>query len=761
MRTNAVLDAGLFLVLSLAHLSILLNSGIANGECANACSGHGECMLFDMCNCHRNWQAADCSERVCLFGRSWVDNPLGDLDSDGEVSGPDNLRVQNSFQYPYGTTEGFPASVDTDGVIQEQSAHRYAECSNAGVCNRLTGECECYELFTGGACERMICPGSEIHEETGEERYLECSGHGVCNDMKRLAMYADGDDYWLWDRESTQGCRCDAGYFGGDCSQRQCGYGLDPLYSDDTSAVKYSAYNFGLLTTSNSVDMALDMQNSLLPAQWAIRFYDVFGEDWLTQPIPLGASCTAVVSALESLPNNVVPRDSLTCYRLDVVDQSPLKEPVTGVWNITKDTVYQYHNLAPGVYGPKTEYFVYKPAYWRAGYANSYDVMSGGDNTLSGYIYRIEFLGVLGYLPQPSISLFTDGSRRTMHSQGELFTDVWTNGEQGENFDYIAEHCAGVSVYIQNDQNGNYWISGMTGSEEDILKQCLGDADDDKSNNVEIDDWDFGDVYHPHLIKLVPSSGEKFNWGFYAVVYYDINFKVFVGGLATTGTFRFVNPIRAATWVKKMQFDVFATKGTMSLTSTKAEVVFDFASNILYTLNVDYGNLGETYNGDISCSQTENGVSNDNILQCIEKNDFIMMFDFHDPRNNPAHLNMYRVKKIYSVPDTEYIGDSWDACKTRDINGACTETITEGMRASTSAQYRVHRIITDLSTNWAKDLDENSQFRVYKFTPHKDSAYHMVAPCANRGMCNYENGLCECNKGYEGPYCEIQSTILY
>merc|ERR1711871_1206533 len=111
-------------------------------------------------------------------------------------------------------------------------------------------------------------------------------------------------------------------------------------------------------------------------------------------------------------------------------------------------------------------------------------------------------------------------------------------------------------------------------------------------------------------------------------VYYDINFKVFVGGLSTTGTFRFVNPIRAATRVKEMQFNVFATKGTMSLTSTKAEVVFDFASNILYTLNVDYGNLGETYNGDISCSHTE------------------------------------------------YVGDSWDACKTRDINGACTETNT-------------------------------------------------------------------------------------
>lgn len=35
----------------------------ANGECANACNGHGKCTSYDMCICNRNWQANDCSER--------------------------------------------------------------------------------------------------------------------------------------------------------------------------------------------------------------------------------------------------------------------------------------------------------------------------------------------------------------------------------------------------------------------------------------------------------------------------------------------------------------------------------------------------------------------------------------------------------------------------------------------------------------------------------------------------------------------------
>ena len=47
----------------------------ANAECANACSGHGKCTSYDMCICNRNWQANDCSERVCQFGLAHVDTP--------------------------------------------------------------------------------------------------------------------------------------------------------------------------------------------------------------------------------------------------------------------------------------------------------------------------------------------------------------------------------------------------------------------------------------------------------------------------------------------------------------------------------------------------------------------------------------------------------------------------------------------------------------------------------------------------------------
>jgi hypothetical protein len=56
-------------------LGLLAQVQQASAECANACNGHGKCTSYDMCICNRNWQAADCSERVCMFGLAHVDTP--------------------------------------------------------------------------------------------------------------------------------------------------------------------------------------------------------------------------------------------------------------------------------------------------------------------------------------------------------------------------------------------------------------------------------------------------------------------------------------------------------------------------------------------------------------------------------------------------------------------------------------------------------------------------------------------------------------
>ena len=46
----------------------------------------------------------------------------------------------------------------TDVPTAADTAHATAECSNAGICNRNTGQCECFAGFEGDACQRSTLP---------------------------------------------------------------------------------------------------------------------------------------------------------------------------------------------------------------------------------------------------------------------------------------------------------------------------------------------------------------------------------------------------------------------------------------------------------------------------------------------------------------------------------------------------------------------------------------------------------------------------
>jgi hypothetical protein len=168
----------------------------------NECSGHGTCSGSPAykCTCFNGWQGGDCSERMCPTGPAWFDYP----------SGP-------------------------------EKAHALAECSNKGECDRTTGQCKCQRLFEGAGCERMTCPGSDKPWGT-------CSGHGRCMPMREMARYsrtAQDDPLEVsygenpnkpatWDAKMVNGCNCDGGWTGYDCSLRTClkGYDITLLESD-------------------------------------------------------------------------------------------------------------------------------------------------------------------------------------------------------------------------------------------------------------------------------------------------------------------------------------------------------------------------------------------------------------------------------------------------------------------------------------------------------------------------------------------------
>ena len=169
-----------------------------------SCSGHGKCTNSPTfrCACSEGWTGADCSERVCPKGTSWFTRPTS----------ADN--VAHVFEH--------------------------TECSDMGLCDRETATCMCVDGFTGAACNRLSCPGSDTEGDLGDDSV--CNGHGQCHDMSTLAELAevngDAADFTYgatpnnpltWDALRMFGCLCDDKWTGYDCSLRTCPYGDDPL----------------------------------------------------------------------------------------------------------------------------------------------------------------------------------------------------------------------------------------------------------------------------------------------------------------------------------------------------------------------------------------------------------------------------------------------------------------------------------------------------------------------------------------------------
>jgi len=175
------------LVVSLLLLAWLCPT---SSKCPNLCNQKGTCSPYGVCICNAGYQGADCSERMCPQGPAWSDMPTA-----------------------------------TD------KAHALAECSNRGICNRLTGQCACQKGFGGSSCNRMDCPNS-------------CNGNGKCYTMSELAsrtLDSYGNSYTYtanWDAKMIRGCVCDPKFQQYDCSSKVCPDGDDPLTTGQVNQVQ-------------------------------------------------------------------------------------------------------------------------------------------------------------------------------------------------------------------------------------------------------------------------------------------------------------------------------------------------------------------------------------------------------------------------------------------------------------------------------------------------------------------------------------------
>ena len=734
---------------------------------------------------------------------------------------------------------------NSNGAKLSQTAHYYQECSNKGVCDRTKGQCQCLDGYEGVACQRASCPGTPT-----------CSGHGTCQSISQLAAKDNNNVYNLWDKDSTMGCLCDSGYQGPDCSERQCKYGVDPLYLDDTSTVKYSEFNFATLlavpdATADPTDLKKIFTNGLKDTstgngQWAIRFYDANGEDWLTDPLDGFATCDDILNALYALPNNAVPLNSVYCEAAAKTTKSEIADFVIdttgsgGQWQNVPggSTINSRDGITKVGVGSKL-------AFWEigGGASASYlqlllqgeinsvlaDAVTKGTGTtdsltssitanaasakLLGAVYNLRFLGNPGKLKQPEIEIYLDGNRPSLLTDianGKVITKVWTDGQQGENVDYFADHCDGIQVTIDTSATP-YKLGFSDAAWKEKLKTCLGGSDFNNYNNIDVNNWDKGNKYFPHLIKLVKSPTIYTDGGYYVPIYSD-------------GTnFFLVNKFKApgdpGTGASTFLYDVYTTTGTLALVSEVAEASFGFGSKNIFTYNPLFNptTAGNPYSGDVSCDlytgadiyETEgsgtdyNLAKTKNIFPIIDTtkssctanttpqdcDDLDTVITTTATKGQPIYYSADQgtltaaTAKYHQGPANSYClnkGDlllllNWKTPASNPqfinmytVNNLKTvpssATLTSPTRPSTTTN---HIISVDISTNWAHNYGEDPDLAndkldktlVYKFIPAKASSYNYVAECSNRGICARDTGVCQCFPGYSADNCHTQSSL--
>jgi len=295
---------------SLAILALAAFS--AEAACPNGCSGHGSCGNDDICSCYQDWLSADtvkasggsgggggdCSHLKCPYEIAWVDTPSS-----------------------------------------ENKAHALAECAGRGLCDRTTGECACFDGYTGKGCRRTTCPN-------------DCSGHGTCEYLAELRTDLGDDFKWtgnlatrdqfdfefplLWDAHKTRACVCDAKWTDIDCSRRMCPKGNFALYANTVPTPEVQAVIltnvFNPLTDAaasatwpiskpaNSHDFKGvdddDNTNWDTNGDFALTFRSTLNEEFTTNAMNVYTLTEEIVEQeLNQLPNKVIEEAEVVLYR--------------------------------------------------------------------------------------------------------------------------------------------------------------------------------------------------------------------------------------------------------------------------------------------------------------------------------------------------------------------------------------------------------------------------------------------------------------
>merc|ERR1712005_16131 len=162
---------------------------------------------------------------------------------------------------------------------------------------------------------------------------------------------------------------------------------------------------------------------------------------------------------------------------------------------------------------------------------------------------------------------------------------------------------------------------------------------------------------------------------------------------------------------------------------------------------------------DVSC---ETGRAD--VEPCLQKGDLIFITDANWGTSELTVTKSDATKFFGGVGTTGFGAGYAD---TSDLY-----TITKIWKAEETSKTATFedkfRITVDKNINWdgsvVADPDGDSvkntgYVQILKFTPASTGSFTYVSPCSNRGLCNGDDAICECFKGYTNDNCDTQSSL--
>jgi len=388
-----------------------------------------------------------------------------------------------------------------------------------------------------------------------------------------------------------------------------------------------------------------------------------------------------------------------------------------------------------------------------------------------------------------------DGSRDTLYTTTEstntLQSFIYNNGFYGENEDFVPDLCEGVKISfdtrINSRVNGRGVLIDLSATDLKTFKKCLGDNNGDTTDNVGVENWDYGSVSNPHLIKVVDATQESLvsadddvthtNYvykaslsrlckdgatanadglcekadppGFYVAIFWDnTNEKFVVLGRPETD------------YASSTEFHVYTTTGRLAIVDSEIAAFNTWeASNGQVTSNLLSNKLFTHKVTGASTTTDSVGCELNSATDCLQKDDYAMVF--HNGAQwgstpasviamgrlaNPIYPQIYQVKKVSMepIPFSDF-----------SLSDPATYTYAD---VPTTPTFVRNQIVFDKVVNAQFNLDidtdtADTEARVYKFYP-PDNAYEFAGECSLRGICNHDTGLCSCFSGFDGDNCQ-------